>query len=52
MPAASDTYEYFWVGYLTHLVDEGVVTMDTPPSLILEMKADFMAGIRGGRPDL
>lgn len=44
--------EYFWAGYLKQLVQEGIVTMETPPSLVHQMKAEFMAGLRGEGPSV
>lgn len=42
--------EYFWGGYLTALVKSGAVTSETPREEVLQMKAEFMAGIRGEAP--
>ena len=39
--------EFFWGGYLTFLVDEGMVTAVTPREEVLKIKAEFMAELRG-----
>lgn len=38
--------ELFWGGYLTVLHETGALTPDTD---IAQLKADFMAGLRGDR---
>lgn len=39
--------EWFWGGYLQALAESGVVTLDTPRAEIEQMRAEFMAGLRG-----
>lgn len=47
MDGLEASYEMFWAGYLSALAEEGLVTTETPPDEIWQMKAEFMAGIRG-----
>lgn len=39
--------EVFWGGYLTVLHETGAVTIDTPAAEVGQIKAEFMAGMRG-----
>lgn len=39
--------EVFWGGYLQFLFNHGMVTVATSREEIEQMKADFMAGLRG-----
>lgn len=43
------SYEVFWADYLRMLVESGAVTKSTPTEEVWQMKAEFMAGIRGER---
>lgn len=49
MNGLETSYEMFWAGYLAALAESGAVTAETPPEEIWQMKAEFMAGIRGER---
>lgn len=49
MDGLEASYEMFWAGYLHALAEEGMVTAETPPAEIRQLKAEYMAGIRGER---